>query len=317
MSNASESPATAPESPPSPTKKSAYEAWKQVVMDADAEGVEIWTEELSEASGPLYRRQGALDGNGLTPLLISVGLLLASAIVLLPKFKHITRGEWSVGIVVGHQKFGYGTSGSIRAPIIRYSAPGGVFDKVADLPAAEATYPLGKEVWVLFVRGEPGNAVVADFVQLFMIPTVVGFLGLICFSGTTVYLIWHVRPELATKASAATRRQLAAALATGDKQDSNDAEGGPTIDADGGETIDAEGGPTIDAEETSHAANMSQHNDDAAHSAAIEDVAPPRDAAGHLGPEPPIMTANAPTAAPKTAPPTVGPSIANTANSPV
>ena len=162
-----------------------------------------------------------------------------------------------MGIVVGHQKFGYGASGSLRAPIIRYSAPGGVFDKVADLPAAEAMYPIGKEVWVLFVRGEPGNAVIADFVQLFMIPTVVGFLGLICLSGTAVFLIWHVRPELATKASAATRRQFAAALATGDKQDSND----------------AEGGPTINAAETTDAANMSQHNGAAAHSAAIDDAA--------------------------------------------
>ena len=292
---------TASQSPSATEKKSPYEAWKQLVMDADAEGVELWTEELSEASGPLYRRQGALDGNGLTPLLISVGLLLASAIVLIPKFRHITQGEWAVGIVVGHQKFGYGASGSIRAPIIRYSAPGGVFDKVADLPAAEVTYPVGKEVWVLFVRGEPGNAVVADFVQLFMIPTVVGFLGLICFSGSTVYLYWHVRPELATKASAATRRQLAAALATGDKQDSNA----------------AEGGPTINAAETTHAANLSQPNGAAAHSAAIDDVAPPRDAAGHLELGLPIATANAPTTVRIIAPPSVGPTIERTANSPL
>ena len=273
MSTASESPSATEESlsateksPSATEKKSAYEAWKQVVMDAEAEGVELWTEELSEASGPLYRRQGALDGNGLAPLLISLGLLLASAIVLLPKFRHITQGEWAVGIVVGHQKFGYGVSGSLRAPIIRYSAPGGVFDKVADLPAAVATYPVGKEVWVLFVRGEPGNAVVADFVQLFMIPTVVGFLGLICFSGSTVYLVWHVRPELATKASAATRRQLAAALAAGDKPDANA----------------AEDGPTMNAAETTDAANMSQPNGAAAHSAAMDDAAPPRDAAGRL-----------------------------------
>ena len=264
MSTASESP-SATEKSPSATKKSSYEAWKQVVMDADAEGVELWTEELSEASGPLYRRQGALDGNGLAPLLISVGLLLASAIVLLPKFRHITQGEWAVGIVVGHQKFGYGVSGSLRAPIIRYSAPGGVCDVLGSLPGSLSIYPMGKEVSVLYLRNDPRNAVIADFVQLFMIPTVVGFLGLICFSGTSVYLIWHVRPELATKASAATRRQLAAALATGDKQDSND----------------AEGGPTIIAAETTDAANMSQHNGAAAHSAAIDDVAPPRDAAGY------------------------------------
>lgn len=197
--------------------KPSYEAWKQVVMDADAEGVELWTEELNQTGGRQYRRQGALDGNGLAPVLVGVGLLLVSAIFLIPKFRHITQGEWTVGLVVGHQKFGYGASGSFRAPIIRYSAPGGVYDKVAAFPAAEAMYPLGKEVRVLFVRGEPGNAVIADFVQLFMIPTVVGGLGVICLSGTAVFLMWHVRPELATDGSAAARRKLAAAMATGDQ----------------------------------------------------------------------------------------------------
>ena len=209
MSTASESSST--------TEKSAYEAWKQVVIDAEAEGVELWTEELNQTGGRLYRRQGALDGNGLAPVLISVGLLLACAIILIPKFRHLTQGEWTIGLVVGHQKFGYGTSGSLRAPIIRYSVPGGVFDKVADLPAAEATYPIGKEVRVLFLRREPGNAVIADFVQLFMIPTVVGGLGLVCLAGTGGFLIWHVRPELATEASAEARRKLAAVMATGDQ----------------------------------------------------------------------------------------------------
>jgi hypothetical protein len=216
---------TASESSPA-TVKPSYEDWKQSVMDADAEGVELWTEELSQASdGPLYRRQGALEGNGLAPVLVSVALLLACAIILIPKFKHLTQGERTVGMVVGHRTYGYGSSGGLRAPIIRYSAPGGVYETEADIPAAKAIYPEGKEVWVLFLRDEPGNAVVADFVQLFMIPTVVGGLGLICLSGTAVFLIWHVRPELATKGSAETRSKLAAAIATGEQKDSKDTEG--------------------------------------------------------------------------------------------
>ncbi|MCI0359278.1 MAG: hypothetical protein L0211_12440 [Planctomycetaceae bacterium] len=193
-------------------------------MDADAEGVELWKEELSQASGPIIRRQGAMEGNGLVALLASVALLLASAAVLIPKFNHLTRGEWTVGIVVGHQSYGYG-SGSIRAPIIRYSAPGGVFDKLADIPAATGTYPLGKEVYVLFLRSEPGNAVVADFVQLCMIPTVVGCLGLTCLSCSATFMVWQVRPELFTKAPVATRREFAAAPTTGDQKDAKDASG--------------------------------------------------------------------------------------------
>ena len=193
-----------------------------MVIDAEAEGVELWKEELSEASGPVVRRQGALEGNGLVALLASLALLLASAIVLFPKFKHLTQGEWTVGMVVGHQSYGYG-SGSMRAPIIRYSAPGGVFRKLADIPAARGTYPIDKEVWILYLRGEPGNAVVYDFIQLAMIPTVVGGLGLFCLSCTATIMIWQVRPELFTKRSVANRRQFAAAPDTGDQRDTKDA----------------------------------------------------------------------------------------------
>jgi|GEM_PF-6976990 len=195
-----------------------------MVIDAEEEGVELWKEELSEASGPVIRRLGAMEGTDLVALLASVALLLASAAVFIPKFSHLTRGERTVGIVVGHQSYGYG-SGSIRAPIIRYSAPGGVFDKLADIPAADGMYPVGKEVCVLFLPSEPGNAVVVDFLQLFMIPTVVGFLGLACFSCTATLMIWRVRPELFTNAPAAPRRQFAAAPTTGDRKDSKDASG--------------------------------------------------------------------------------------------
>ena len=194
-----------------------------MVIDADAEGVELWQEELSDASGPLIRRQGALEGNGLVALLASVALLLACAIILFPKFKHLTQGEFTVGLVVGHQSYGYG-SGSLRAPIIRYTAPGGVFSKLADIPAATSTYPIDKEVWILYLRDDPDNAVVADFVQLFLIPAVVGGLGLFCLSCTSTYMLWQVRPELFTKRPVATRRQTAAP-ATGDQKEPKDASG--------------------------------------------------------------------------------------------
>jgi hypothetical protein len=195
-----------------------------MVIDAEAEGVELWQEELSDASGPVIRRQGALEGNGLVALLASVALLLASAIILYPKFKHLTQGEWTVGMVIGHQSYGYGT-GKLRAPIIRYTAPGGVFTKLADIPAAKGTYPKDKEVWILYLRDEPENAVVADFIQLAMIPAVVATLGLFCLSGTAVFMVWQVRPELFTKRPVANRRSFAAAPASGDQKDAKVASG--------------------------------------------------------------------------------------------
>ena len=161
-----------------------------------------------------------MEGNGLGALLVSVGLLIASAIVLIPKYRHLTRGERTVGIVVGHKNYGYGSSDSVRAPVVRYSAPGGVYDTLGSLPAARSIYPLGKEVSVLYLRNDPSNAVIADFVQLFLIPTVVGGLGLICLTGTAALQFWTVRSEVRTSKSVVTRRQFAVADAA-NKDDAN------------------------------------------------------------------------------------------------
>ena len=190
------------------TANRSYEAWKESLKQAEASGDEEWSEELGEAGGPVLRRPGAMEGNGLTAVLASVGLLIVGAGILLPKFKHLTVGERTVGVVIGHQGYGYGSTGSIRVPIVRYSGPGGVYDTRGFLPAAQSTYPLGKEVWVLYLRNEPRSAVIADFVQLFLIPTLVGGLGLICLTGTTVFMYWTVRGELRFKTPFATRREF-------------------------------------------------------------------------------------------------------------
>lgn len=189
--------------------KSTYEAWKESLEQAEAEGDEIWSEEWSEASGPILKRLGAMDSNGMNALLVSVGLLVAAAIILLPRIRHLAVGERTVGVVVGHRSYGYGSSSDIRAPIVRYSAPGGVIDVMGFLPAAPSTYPLGKEVSVLYLRNQPGNAVIADFVQLFLIPTAVGGLGLVCLTGTAGFMYWTVRGELRVSTSVGTNRQFA------------------------------------------------------------------------------------------------------------
>jgi hypothetical protein len=193
------------------TAGNSYEAWKESLKQAEAEGDEQWSEEWSEANGPILKRLGAFDSNGMGALLFSVGLLVACAIVLLPKSRHLTLGERTVGVVVGHRSYGYGSSTSISAPVVRYSAPGGVIDVLGFLPAAPSTYPLGKEVSVLYLPNAPGNAVIADFVQLFMIPTVVGGLGLVCLTGTAAFMFWTVRGEVRANTSDVTRRQFAVA----------------------------------------------------------------------------------------------------------
>jgi hypothetical protein len=206
-------------------KGKSYEDWKESLEKAEAAGELDWSEEWSEAGGPILKRQGAMEGNGLGPLLASLGLLLVSAIVLAPKFRHLTVGERTVGIVVGYKNYGYGVgSTTIRVPIVRYSAPGGVYDTLGFLPAARSTYPEGKEVSVLFLRNEPRNAVIADFVQLFMIPTVVGGVGLVLLTGTSVFMYWTVRGELPTNImSVLTRRQFAVADAANKDATNKDA----------------------------------------------------------------------------------------------
>jgi hypothetical protein len=197
------------------TAGKSYEAWKESVMN-QAEDVggswEDWNEGSSAAGGPVLRRQGALDGHGLGALLAGAGLLVVSVVFLLPKFRHLTLGERTVGTVVGYKNYGYGlNSSSFRAPIVRYSAKGdGVYDTLGFLPAARSIYPTGKEVWVLYLRNQPRNAVIADFPQLFMIPTVVGGVGLILLTGTSVYMYWTIRREMPTN-MLVTCRQFAVA----------------------------------------------------------------------------------------------------------
>jgi Protein of unknown function (DUF3592) len=203
------------------TAGKSYEAWKESLKQAEAEGDEDWSEELSAASGPVLRRPGAMESNGMGALLVSVGLLIASAVVLLPNFKHLTVGKRTVGIVVGHRN--YDLSGSVRAPVVRYSSPGGVYDVLGSLPAARSIYPTGKEVSVLYLPNEPHNAVIADLVQLFLIPMVVGGLGLACLTGTAGFMFWTVRNEV--RASVICHRQFTdQPLAVNDPASNDDAE---------------------------------------------------------------------------------------------
>jgi len=82
-----------------------------------------------------------------------------------------------------------------------------VYDVLGSLPAARNIYPAGKEVSVLYLRNDPHNAVIADFVQLFLIPTVVGGLGLVCLMGTAGFMFWTVRNEVRASTSVVTRNQ--------------------------------------------------------------------------------------------------------------
>jgi hypothetical protein len=176
------------------TAGNSYEAWKEALQQAEVAGDEEWS---AECGGQYWFAGLAQESKGpVAGLCLGVVLLIISAAVLLLNFRHLTQGERTVGIIVGHKDYFNGRSSTLRAPVVRYSATGGVFEVVGSLAVARSIYPIGKETSVLYLRNDPRNAVIADFVQLFLIPTVVGSLGLICLVGTAGVMFWTVRGEL-------------------------------------------------------------------------------------------------------------------------
>ena len=176
------------------TAGSSYEAWKESLKQAEATGEEEWVEE----SHPLFSGGlGVMEQKGLWGgMLIGAGLLLASVVLLLVHVRHLTHGERTIGLVTGRKDFYNRKSAQVFAPVVNYSAPGGAYKVVGNLSVASSFYPIDKEVPVLYLRDDPSNAVIADFVQMFMIPSIVAALGLICLAGTAGIMLWIARCEL-------------------------------------------------------------------------------------------------------------------------
>ena len=184
------------------TAGNSYEAWKESLKQAEAAGGAEWSED-GEPGTSTYGL-GSTELKGLSAgVLLGVGLIFASCIILLPNFRHFTRGERTVGMVVGTRNLYNRRSAKMYAPVVSYSAPGGAYRVVGSLSVASSVYPVGKEVPVLYLRDNPRNAVIADFVQMFLIPTVVGGLGLACLSVTVGIMFWIIRGELPAIAAAA------------------------------------------------------------------------------------------------------------------
>jgi len=198
MSTAGNSTAIADDSTvenPTAGKSSAansYEVFKQSLKQAEAAGDAAWAPESSEPTTGSVLGNVELKGLG-SAVLLGLGFLIAAGVLLLLNFSHLTRGERTVGVVVGHKDYYNRRSCTVHAPVVNYSAPGGVYKVIGCLSVSRSIYPVGKEVPVLYLRDDPSNAVVADFVQMFLIPTVVGSLGLLCLTVSIGVMIWAVR----------------------------------------------------------------------------------------------------------------------------
>jgi hypothetical protein len=193
----------------------SYEAWKESFIQADAAGDDDWSEQWSGAGPQLSHGLGPMELKGVaTGLLLGVGLLIVGAFALLLNIKHLTHGERTVGIVVEHKDYHNRPSNTLRAPVVRYSAPGGVYDVVGSLSVPRRIYPVDKEVSVLYLPSNPSDAVIFDFMQLFLIPSVVGGIGLVCLAGTTGFMFMNARSELLSACPAQwPSRQISSLLA--------------------------------------------------------------------------------------------------------
>jgi len=208
------------------TAGKSYEAWKESQMQADAAGDVDWSEESTPVTwvgvSSIIEMKGVLTG-----LVLGVGFLIAAFVILAPNFKHLTQGKRTVGMVVDHKDYINRRSNTMFAPVVRYSAPGGVSDFVGGLSVFGSLYPVGKEVSVLYLPHNPGNAVIFDFAQMFMVPTFVAGLGLLCLTGTATYMYMVVRIELPPEAAAAgSTAQTIPPLATSAPQTAGSAQWG-------------------------------------------------------------------------------------------
>ena len=172
------------------TAGNSYENWKESLTQAEAAG----TASLSEASEPLSATELGLELKGLgTLVLAGIGLLIASSFFLLLNYDHLTKGEETTGIVIGYQERYHRRSGRSYAPVVDYSAPGGPYQIVGQVSAVRSMYPVNREVRVLYLPDDPSNGVIADFVQLYVFPTILGSLGVLCLVGAGGLTVWIVR----------------------------------------------------------------------------------------------------------------------------
>jgi hypothetical protein len=181
--------------------ENSYAAWKETLVQADsAAGAAAWDE--SAHKGPLSFGELSLELKGLgTLLLAGLGLLAASGLFLLLNANHLSRGEQTTGVVVGHKERYHRRAGRSHAPVVQYVVAGEAYRIVGQASAARKMYPIHQEVAVLYLPDDPGNGVINDFMQLYLASTILGTLGALTLAGAvglTVYVVrkagWRLLP---------------------------------------------------------------------------------------------------------------------------
>jgi hypothetical protein len=176
-----------------PTRESSLGAWADKMPRVDGYSeAPAWEEAVPERT-VLSPAELALEMKGFgTLLLISTGLLLGAAVFTLFSLSSVVGGESTEGVVVDLRRIP-SKGGESYAPIVAYLADDGYEYEIDGHVSGFFDYEIGDEVAVVYSPHNPYNATIADFQQLWLLPTLLGGGGLVFLAGTLGLGVYVVR----------------------------------------------------------------------------------------------------------------------------
>jgi hypothetical protein len=147
----------------------------------------------AEPEGPLPADELA-HRLGLPGSIALVGLLLlgASCILLMFSMRYVVGGEATYGLVVDFAEMP-SKRGRTYAPIVAYPVNGETYEARAGFGTSWSVYDIGDDVTVLYMPGDPRQATINDFHQLYMFPSILGVPGLLMLLGGVGFCGYVIR----------------------------------------------------------------------------------------------------------------------------
>lgn len=167
------------------TRESSLGAWADKMPRVDGYSDKpVWDDAPPERT-VLSPAELALEMKGFgTLLLISTGLLLGAAVFTLFSLSAVVGGESTEGVVVDLRRIPHKGGGESYAPIVAFLADGYEYETRGSVSSSFIDYEIGDEVPVVYSPDDPYNATIADFQQLWLLPTLLGGGGLVFLAGT-------------------------------------------------------------------------------------------------------------------------------------
>jgi len=170
----------------------AYGDWKESFLKADE----------AAAQGPQPIEELSMELKGLGALaLIGAGLLVACGLFSVLSLNYVINGEPTTGVVVDFRTSFSRRHGKMYSPVVAYVVDGEEYCVPRPIGSGPRTYRLHQEVPVLYLPHDPGSSTIADFLQLYLFPTIFGVLGFVFLTGSaglTAYIVrkagWRLFP---------------------------------------------------------------------------------------------------------------------------